>query len=75
MLAILCTSQDKHGEGEPKKLLTNDKSPSPTAPPSALPPKPSQYSEPPTRCLVIQQAMAGRGQVYVPLQVSDIRGI
>jgi hypothetical protein len=75
MLAILCTSQDKHGEGEPKKPLTNDKSPSPTAVPSALPPKPFQYSEPPIGCFHIQQAMVGRGQVYVPFQLLDLREI
>jgi hypothetical protein len=46
-LAILCKPQDKHGERGPEKPLTSDRAPVPTAPPSALPSKPPQYSEPP----------------------------
>jgi hypothetical protein len=63
------------GKEDPKKTLTNDKIPIPTTPPSSLPFKPPQYSEPPNGCLPLQQAVVGRGQVYVPFQLSDLREI
>jgi hypothetical protein len=74
-LAILCKPQDKHEEGGPEKPLTNDKFPIPTSPPSALPSKPPQYSEPPNECFPFQQAMVERRQVYVAFQLSDLREI
>jgi hypothetical protein len=49
--------------------------PIPTAPPSALPSKPPQYSEPPNGCFLLQQVMIGRGRVYVPFHLSDLREI
>jgi hypothetical protein len=52
--AILCKPQDKHGEGVPEKPLMNDKATTPTAPSSALPAKPPQYSEPPNGCFPLQ---------------------
>jgi hypothetical protein len=66
-LAILCKPQDKHSEGGPEKPL--DKAPTHTVPPSALPSKPPQFSEPPNGCFPLQQAMVGRGQVLFPLPV------
>jgi hypothetical protein len=41
----------------------------------ALASKPPQYSEPPNGCFPLQQAMVGRGRVYVPFQLSDLREI
>jgi hypothetical protein len=71
-LAVLCKSQDKHGEEGPVKPLTSDKAPVPTAPstapPSALPSEPPQYLGPPNGCFTLQQAMVGRRRVYVPFQ-------
>jgi hypothetical protein len=49
--------------------------PNPTAPPSALPSKPPWYSELPNGCFPLQQVMVGSGQIYVPFQLSDLRGI
>jgi hypothetical protein len=49
--------------------------PTPTAPPFALPSKPPQYSKHPNRCFPLEQVMVGRGQVYVPFQLSDLREI
>jgi hypothetical protein len=34
-----------------------------------------QYSEPPNGCFPLQQAVVGRGRVYVPLQLSDLKEI
>jgi hypothetical protein len=74
-LAILCKPQDKHGKGGPEKPLTNHKAPVLTASPSALSSKAHQYSEPHNGCFPLQQEMVGRGQLYVPLQLSDLRDI
>jgi hypothetical protein len=49
--------------------------PTPTAPPSALPSEPPQYSESSNGCFPLQQAVVGRGQFYVPFQLSDLREI
>jgi hypothetical protein len=42
---------------------------------SAPPSRPPQYSEPPNECFPLQQAIVGRGWVYVPFQLSDIKEI
>jgi hypothetical protein len=65
-LAILCKPQDKHREGGPEKPLTNDKTPVPTAPHSALPSKPPQYSEPPNGWFPLQQAVVEEGESMSP---------
>jgi hypothetical protein len=78
-LAVLCKPQDKHGGRRAKKPLTSDKAPIPTAhstaPASAPSTEPPQYSGPPNECFPLQQALVGRGQVYVPFQLSDLREI
>jgi hypothetical protein len=74
-MVILFRPQDKYGKGGPEKTFTNDKAPTPTAPSSALSPKPPQYSEPSNGCFPLQQAMVERGRVYVPFQLSELREI
>jgi hypothetical protein len=63
------------GKEDQKSPLPITQTPAPTAPPSALSSKPPQYSEPPTGCFPLQQAVVGRGKVYVPFQLSDLREI
>jgi hypothetical protein len=41
----------------------------------SAPPSEPQYSGPPNGCFPLQQAVVGRGRVYVPFQLSDLREI
>jgi hypothetical protein len=70
MLAILCKPQDKHGKEDQKNPFSMIK-PTPTAPPSALPSKPSQYPKHPNGCFPLQQIMVERGPIYVLFQLLD----
>jgi hypothetical protein len=72
-LAIPCKPQDKHGEEDQKSPLSVTR-PTPTAPPSALPSKPPQYSKCPNGCFPLQQEIVGRGQVLCPLPAIRSKG-
>jgi hypothetical protein len=69
-LAILCKPEDKHGKEDQKSPISMTR-PTPTAAPS--PSKPPQNPKHPNGCFPLQQVMVGRGPIYVPFQLSDLR--